>query len=162
MSLSGLIKNYTAYNTWANGRIAAYLQTKPRDLITFETTSSFNSIARTVWHFLDSQEFWLRVISKTEFDDDKWNNHQPEAEEVISLLVENSNMFMNYVINLSEADLLKPVRTPWIENKVPVYEVIQHCLNHSTYHRGQLTTIFRQLGFDDIPMTDYYEYLKSV
>lgn len=160
MSVVSLIKNYAAYNAWANNRLSDYLRTKPRDLVTREVISSFPSIALTIWHFLDSQEFWLCVISETKFDDDKWNNHKPEAEEVISLLIENSNMFRDYIINLSEADLLRPIRTPWIENKLPVYEVIQHCLNHSSYHRGQVTTICRQLGLTDIPLFDYYEYFK--
>ncbi|HLF35809.1 MAG TPA: DinB family protein [Cyclobacteriaceae bacterium] len=160
MGLTSLIKNYADYNAWANTRLSNYLRTKPRELITQEAVSSFLSIAMTVWHFLDSQEFWITVIAGTRFDDDKWNKRKPDAEEVISLLIENSNMFREYVVHLSEEDLVRPVQTPWIENKLPVYEVIQHCLNHSSYHRGQVTTILRQLGIKDIPLFDYYEYLK--
>jgi uncharacterized damage-inducible protein DinB len=31
-------------------------------------------------------------------------------------------------------------------------------MNHSTYHRGQIITIGRNLGFTDAPMTDYNFY----
>jgi uncharacterized damage-inducible protein DinB len=33
-----------------------------------------------------------------------------------------------------------------------------HCMNHSTYHRGQIVTMGRNLGFTDAPMTDYNFY----
>ena len=36
----------------------------------------------------------------------------------------------------------------------PVYKVLAHIFNHSTYHRGQLVTQLRQLGFEDITSTD--------
>ena len=28
----------------------------------------------------------------------------------------------------------------------PLWETMQHLVNHSTYHRGQVTTLLRQLG----------------
>ncbi|MEI9934102.1 MAG: DinB family protein [Ferruginibacter sp.] len=45
----------------------------------------------------------------------------------------------------------------------PLYEVVFHVFNHSTYHRGQLVTILRQLGVEKIPSTDlivFYRYNK--
>jgi len=56
--------------------------------------------------------------------------------------------------------LLKKIKTPWVEDEIPVYEVLLHAFNHSTYHRGQVITMGRQLGFEDGIMTDFYEYLK--
>ncbi|HET9314036.1 MAG TPA: DinB family protein, partial [Vicinamibacteria bacterium] len=32
------------------------------------------------------------------------------------------------------------------EFETPLWQMVQHVANHSTYHRGQLVTMFRQLG----------------
>ncbi|MFB6801427.1 DinB family protein [Peribacillus butanolivorans] len=36
-------------------------------------------------------------------------------------------------------------------------------MNHSTYHRGQIITIGRNVGLTDAPMTDFniYNFLES-
>jgi uncharacterized damage-inducible protein DinB len=49
--------------------------------------------------------------------------------------------------------------SPWAEATRGRFDFIQHAMNHSTYHRGQLVTIGRNLGYIDAPMTDYNFYL---
>jgi uncharacterized damage-inducible protein DinB len=39
--------------------------------------------------------------------------------------------------------------------------LIQHALNHSTYHRGQVALLLRQLG-NTPPFTDYHDFLAEV
>ena len=39
-------------------------------------------------------------------------------------------------------------------------EFVQHVLNHSTYHRGQVTVPLQQLG-DAVPSTDYRDFLTE-
>jgi len=42
-----------------------------------------------------------------------------------------------------------------------VYEILSHVFNHSTYHRGQLVTLFRQVGFTDVTSTDLLLYYRK-
>ena len=44
--------------------------------------------------------------------------------------------------------------------KQPVYQVLLHLFNHQTYHRGQLVTMFHQLGITNIPATDFIKYCR--
>jgi uncharacterized damage-inducible protein DinB len=39
-------------------------------------------------------------------------------------------------------------------------ELVQHALNHSTFHRGQVVLLLRQMGHVP-PPTDYAEYLAE-
>ena len=41
------------------------------------------------------------------------------------------------------------------------WEMIMHCMNHSTYHRGQIVTILREGGVTTIPSTDLIAYLRE-
>ena len=62
--------------------------------------------------------------------------------------------------NFSDEDFLKKIRvdSPRFPANLPRYEYIMQLLNHSTYHRGQVVTIGRSLGFTDAPNTDYHFY----
>ncbi len=42
----------------------------------------------------------------------------------------------------------------------PVYQVLHHIFNHSTYHRGQLVTMLRQVGLEKIPSTDFIAWAR--
>ena len=66
-------------------------------------------------------------------------------------------MMSKYVKKLSGTDLEKVVKldAPWAKGELARYEFIQHMINHSTYHRGQLVTMGRVLGITDAPGTDY-------
>jgi uncharacterized damage-inducible protein DinB len=50
------------------------------------------------------------------------------------------------------------IESPWFRCDFRNFEYIMHYANHSTYHRGQVVTIGRNLGFTDAPMTDYNFY----
>jgi len=39
-------------------------------------------------------------------------------------------------------------------------ELVQHALNHSTYHRGQVALLIRRLGHAP-PVTDYHDFLAE-
>ncbi len=41
-----------------------------------------------------------------------------------------------------------------------VEEIIMHVMNHGTYHRGQLITMLRMVGFTAVESTDFIRYLR--
>ncbi|HRI20565.1 MAG TPA: DinB family protein, partial [Panacibacter sp.] len=43
---------------------------------------------------------------------------------------------------------------------MPHYQLFAHVLNHSTYHRGQLTTMMRQVGFTKVGSTDLLGFYR--
>jgi uncharacterized damage-inducible protein DinB len=68
-----------------------------------------------------------------------------------------------FVEGLDEAALDRVVAyrdtrgTPY-EN--PLGQLLRHVVNHSTYHRGQVITMLRQLGAEAVA-TDYVVYLRE-
>ena len=36
--------------------------------------------------------------------------------------------------------------TVGVQGASPLWQMLQHVVNHSTYHRGQVTTMLRQMG----------------
>jgi uncharacterized damage-inducible protein DinB len=42
----------------------------------------------------------------------------------------------------------------------PLWQMMQHVVNHASYHRGQITTLLRQLGARPVP-TDLISYYRQ-
>ncbi|MBK6264047.1 DinB family protein [Marivirga sp. S37H4] len=162
-----LISDYANYNYWANKQLADWLMTKPEEKIDQEIPSSFSSIRKTLLHMKDTQEFWLNVLREQqniENEVSKGFDIEMSVSEVFDSIIDQSGVMASVIENYSEAALTEEVITitPWFESTQPRYELIQHCMNHSTYHRGQIITITRNLGITDAPMTDFNFYLLQV
>jgi uncharacterized damage-inducible protein DinB len=160
MGLQQLMKDYASYNKWANATLVSFLKTQSANVLTRETLSSFPSIEKTIQHIIDGESFWIEEISKS--------NAAFKAPVIINLggdiftlFIETSYKLEKFIHALSEAELQMTMPGPWIKETVPVYDAFQHCLTHSSYHRGQLTTIFRQLGLTGFPTVGYYEYIMN-
>lgn len=160
--LSQLAHNYVRANYWANETIVEWLKGKPADLLEKEIASSFPGIRETLIHIWDTDRFWLSVITQqpapVSFRDEPF---QGTLDEAIQGLLATSREFMNTVLDMDEKELGEVIKleTPWFSSSQPKFQYVQHCMNHSTYHRGQVITIGHHLGFHDAPNTDYSFYL---
>jgi uncharacterized damage-inducible protein DinB len=82
------------------------------------------------------------------------------AEEISSV----DREFIDFAQSCGEAFLLSPFKYNNLEGKEFTNtraEAILHCVNHSSYHRGQLITMLRQLGFTQLFSTDYISYCRE-
>lgn len=156
-SLASVMQGYAEYNLWANTTLINWLRTKAPETLEQEVPSSFPSIKLTVVHIWQVQSYWLSILNKEEFVPQQFNG---TAEEAFSLLLEQSATLARYVSEMTSDDITDKTHivSPWFECNFENFEYIMQVMNHSTYHRGQITTIGRNLGFTDAPMTDYNFY----
>ena len=159
LTLGSLVKDYANYNAWAVRIMAEWLKSKDADLLEKSVASSFSSIRLTLIHVLDSQKFWLAAVSGGAFE--QGTHDIDETADIITTLVEHAQEFATYVNQLSEEELQQNIhlKTEWFESNRSRFEYLHHAINHGTYHRGQIVTIGRNLGFTDAPMTDYNFFL---
>lgn len=160
--MHALMVDYANYNAWANEQLVEWLSTKPVEMMDVEVPSSFNTIRKTLVHIWQTQAFWLNMLAELE--------HSDEGEEELSIgdvqegLKRHSLTMALFIRSLEFPDLENEVsvNTPWFNSRQPRHELIMHAMNHSTYHRGQVVTMGRVLGWTDAPMTDYNFYLLMV
>jgi uncharacterized damage-inducible protein DinB len=161
MSLQKLTTNYASFNLWANQTLIEWIKTKPSEVLDKEVASSFPSIIKTIIHIWDTERFWLCILKGVPPPNSfRRMEFEGTADEAMEGLLNESRNFAAYVNTLSENDMLEKcyLDTPWVKGELPKYEFIQHAMNHSTYHRGQVITIGRNVGLTDAPMTDYNYY----
>jgi uncharacterized damage-inducible protein DinB len=160
MGLQKLMQNYAEFNLWANGTIVRWLQEKPAGLLNKEVPSSYPTIAKTLVHVWSTELFWHSVLQDVSPPPVFREHFDGTNDEIMAGLLLQSQELAAYVAVLTEEKLQQicTLDAPWMKGRLPKYEYIQHCINHSTYHRGQIITIGRNTGLTDPPMTDYNYY----
>lgn len=157
-TLVALMKNYANYNLWATRTLVNWLRTKPEEVVEQEVPSSFSSILQTLTHILQTQQYWLAIIRKnTSFIPEPFTG---SLNELYFTLVEQSAELAEQIYNMTDAEIedTTHIQSLWFECDFPHFEYLMQVVNHTTYHRGQIITIGRNLGFTDAPMTDYNYY----
>ena len=77
--------------------------------------------------------------------------------------LEQSHALHDKVLGLGEQQLLEPVDYTNLKGDPftqPRWQLLMHCFNHATYHRGQLVSIMHQLELDEVPNTDMVNYQR--
>lgn len=161
-----LVQDSANYNAWANNRLVEWLRTKPASLLEETVPSSFSSLKETLLHIWDVQRFWLANIQQVPPPPTFRFGYDGTLEDILNGIVENSNELAAYLSQLSSESVqsdrhfLAPTKWPeWEAFERAAYQLLQHTVVHSAYHRGQIITIGHQLNLKDAPMTDYMYYL---
>lgn len=158
MSLHQLINSNLAYNTWANKRISQWLTTLDESILYQQADSSFSSIDLTVQHIHCVERYWSAFIHEKDITDFDWSVLKNQSTQNLIDLQSQSLLMQQSMASFDESQLNQALvlDTPWSKNNQSRFHYIFHMLNHSTYHRGQIVTIARQLEITEgIPGTDY-------
>ncbi|WP_276479478.1 DinB family protein [Paraflavitalea pollutisoli] len=153
----------TAYHVWALTRIADWLRTKPGLLLENRASSSFPGIKATLLHMVEVEREWMGHLGVSHSL--LQEGLEDELEAILDSLLEQGRLLQDYVGKLS-TDALE-TECSWQlllagEMNLARKDILQHCINHSVYHRGQVVTIGHQLGLKDAPLTDYLFYCLKV
>ena len=165
MTLESLIKDYTTFNVWANTEIINWLKSKPLELMEQEVPSSYPNIKLTLLHIWGAEKIWLERLQGITPSSFLSQTFQGSTEDVFEGLLQISVAFNDYVALLPTEELNEMHDFRLLngtEDRRSRAHMIHHCMNHSTYHRGQIVTIARNLGFTDPPSTDFMRYLRFI
>lgn len=163
MTVKSMLEDYAAFNVWANTEIVNWLKTKPLELMEQEQASSFPNIKMTLLHIWGAEKIWLERLQGESPTVILFQTFTGNTQDVFEGLVEMSAAFHRLVQSQSIEDLERLSDFRLIngtEDRQARAGMIHHCMNHSTYHRGQVVTMARSLGLTDPPSTDYMRYLR--
>lgn len=151
------------YNAWANHRHLEAASKLTSEQFLKPMGSSFGSVRDTLAHIYGAEWVWLErfqgrspssLPDASEFGDvaglrARWSEFEPRL--------------MNFVRGLKQADLDRVMEYKTLKfgvYKNPLWQSMQHLVNHGTYHRGQVTTLLRQLGAQPI-LTDLMHFYRE-
>jgi uncharacterized damage-inducible protein DinB len=152
-----------AYDRWANRRLLAILGALPADRLEATVESSFPSLLATFGHMVGAEWVWLR----------RWQGEppgafpewlrQPSFADLHARLERLDDERDAFLAGLDEADLDRELDYRTLDgtpHRTRLGDLVFHVVNHASYHRGQLTTMLRQLGATTVS-TDLVVYLRE-
>lgn len=157
------IRTLFAYNRWANVQFLDALSKLTDEEVGRDLKSSFPSALATLVHILGAEWVWLERWlgrSPTGFPD------SPTLTSVAAVGARWDALWTEqktHLDGLGDADLARPLTYHNLAGNQftqPLGELLRHVVNHGTYHRGQLTTLLRQLGHG-APSTDLVAYYRT-
>jgi uncharacterized damage-inducible protein DinB len=138
-----------AYNVWANHRFMRSAATLSVDDFKRDTLgASHGGVRGTLAHIMGAEWIWLerwkgvsppRMFDEGEFPDvvalrDRWTIIEGHRDD--------------WFRGQTDQSLAAPVAYRSMQGaayEAPLWQLVQHVMNHSTYHRGQLTLLLRAL-----------------
>ncbi len=136
------------YNYWARDRQLEACATLTPEQFLRRLGNSFSSLRDTLAHLVGAEWIWLeRWLGHTPRSMPSWELTTTAAVEDRWRAVERD--MRQYLAGLSEDALPRPLTYINLKGETwtyPLWRTLLHLVNHQTYHRGQVTTLLRQLG----------------
>jgi uncharacterized damage-inducible protein DinB len=137
------------YTKWADGRMFEAVSKLTPEQWTKDLGSSLKSTRDTVVHLVSAQWIWIS----------RWKGESPKAMWAAAEFPTQASVrekweplagdLKAFVAAQTEESVAKPVNYKNLKGEpmsYPLGHLMLHAVNHSTYHRGQVTTLIRQLG----------------
>jgi uncharacterized damage-inducible protein DinB len=159
--LVGTVRQLLLYTLWADRVcLKALEQVQPEDL-TRDTGTSFGSLLGTLAHILGSQRVWLARFEGKVFDRVPDLASFPDWEALTAAWGETSAELGFFLASLTADQVIADLTwttTQGVTYTRPLWQPVLHLVNHGTYHRGQVVSQLRQLGYEP-PSTDLIYFL---
>lgn len=137
------------YTVWANHRIMRAAATLAAADFKRDLGGSHGGIrgtlAHTMWAELVWLERWKGLPNPPRFD-------EADFADIVALrdrwtvIEEHRDAWFAGLGDDAPASTIRYQTTEGTAFENPLWQLVQHAANHSTYHRGQLTIFLRQLG----------------
>jgi len=152
------------YNYWARDRLLDAVADLSPEQFTRDMGNSFGSVRDTIAHICDAESIWLarwKGLQPTGFQEpdrlpdaaaarQEWSALEGEMREVLrNIGPERTQQIIEY------RDMKGAARSDVF------WQMLQHIVNHGSYHRGQVTTMLRQLGARPPKSMDLIVYYRE-
>ena len=158
------VKEHLEYNIWANRLIAEMIQPLDEEIINREIKNSFPSVFRTLLHLWDSQVIWLSRLKGDISFTRPSESFKGSKYDLLAGLISSAEIINSFIDSKGPDFLSKKIaykNLKGVPQEDGVAEILNHIVNHGTYHRGQLVTMLRELGVTEIVNTDLIRFVRE-
>ncbi len=154
--LLGVCRRLLAWTVWADTQHVRALAAVDPAHLSVETGSSFGSLLGTAAHILGAEWLWMARFRGEAPDRLPGIEDWPDLASLEAGFAELHAEVQFFLASLTAEQLageLEYFGTTGEVRRQPLWQPVLHLVQHSTYHRGQLATLSRQLGYA-VPPTD--------
>lgn len=147
------------YDRWANNLVFGCASKLTAEQFIRDLQSSHRSVRDTLAHVLAAEWIWLQrwrgISPRSLFDPAEF----PDVASLSAKLKEVEEDQIKFIESLTDEALGADVaytNTKGERWEYPLGHLMQHLVNHSSYHRGQVTTMLRQVGAEAVSVDLLY------
>jgi uncharacterized damage-inducible protein DinB len=158
------LRTLVDYHYWARDRALDAAALLTPEQFTKDLGSSFKSVRDTLAHTYSAEWAWYQrwqgtsptaMLQYEQFADVQslraaWHDHEAKMRAFVNGLDDTS------AGRVYEFKMLSGQQASGI-----LWQMVQHVVNHATYHRGQVTTMLRQLGAQPGKSMDLIAYYRE-
>lgn len=137
------------YHYWARDRLLAAVEALTPEQFTRDLGSSFASVRDTLAHLHGAEWIWLARLAGRPPERGLPHDRFQDLASVRAAWALTEAELRALVGALGQADVDHTLEYRLLNGQPGasrVGAILQHLVNHGTYHRGQVTTMLRQLG----------------
>lgn len=158
------LNHLLGFHYWARDRVFTAVEPLDAEQYARPMGNSFPSIRDTLNHIYLADWIWY----------ERWNGVFPtsfptdEIPDLSALRRRHSALegkVRAYLGDAGESGINRVISYRLMNGKEgasPLWQLVAHVVNHATYHRGQVTTMLRQMGAKPALSTDMITYFREV
>jgi uncharacterized damage-inducible protein DinB len=158
------LRTLVDYHYWARDRLLAAVESLTVEQFVQNMGNSFSSVRDTLVHLLSAETIWLK----------RWHGQTPQGmlppdsfPDLASIRVawtKHESQMRAFMQGLDTDGVNRVIeyRSLAGEPFASVFShMLQHVVNHASYHRGQVTTMLRQLGVPPPKTMDLINFYRE-
>jgi uncharacterized damage-inducible protein DinB len=159
-----VLQTLVDYHYWARDRLFIAVDALTEEQLRRPLGNSFPSVFDTVVHLCGADWIWRSrwegvspmALPKPELYDDlakvraAWHDEERRIREIVN--------------RLGPEGITRPIEYQGWDGRrqaQPFWQMLQHLVNHGSYHRGQVTTMLRQLGVQPAKSMDLIAFYRE-
>lgn len=152
------------YHVWARERALDAVAALDQEQFVREMGNSFGSVRDTLAHLYGADEVWL----------ERWRGGSPRGLPPAAQFADLPSLraawarldpaLRSFVHGLDATALARPLTYQAFNGQratLTFAQMLHHVVNHGSYHRGQITTLLRQLGFPPPRSMDLVAFFRE-
>lgn len=147
-----ILETFARYNVWATEKLIQALETVSDEDFFKDQGLFFNSIFATLNHILVGEHYlWFARFSQGYSEPLSLNQIiEPDRHKLLETLQQKAHLWIEWLKQLDPVLLSGQLHYTSTSGQVlslPYAATLLHVFNHSTHHRGQITTALAQMGY---------------
>jgi uncharacterized damage-inducible protein DinB len=153
------------FHYWARDRMLDAIEPLTPEQWTQDLGNSFRSVRDTVAHIYSAEWVWYErwrgnapaaLLSADQFPDvatirRAWTEHELNVRALVDEVGDDG-----------VARVIPYTLFSGVASAAPFWQMLQHVVNHASYHRGQVTTMLRQLGAAPAKSCDMITFYREL
>jgi uncharacterized damage-inducible protein DinB len=158
------LRQLVDFHYWSRDRVLLAVASLSKEQYERPMGNSFPSVRDTLNHLYQAEWVWYsrwNGVSPSEFPPSEGLPDLAALRDRWNGLERNVRAFLD---TSGDTDLNRVIEYRLISGKTgasPLWQMVAHLVNHATYHRGQVTTLLRQLDATPAMSTDMITFFRE-